>query len=227
MTHGKFVRTLIILGLGTSMASFVPAQTPGMPPGQFQGSVPDGTATATPIALTLDDAIARGLRANLGLLTSEQSSQQTKAQKIGALAALLPKVTGDVSETVQQTNLKALGLNFPSSPDLPFQFPIIVGPFAYTDARANATVPLVNLSNWRSYRASRQRLTAAELNLKDARDLVVQAVGNAYLSIIASAARVDSTVAQVNTDQVLFDRASDQKKGGVAPGIDVLRAEVE
>jgi outer membrane protein TolC len=52
-------------------------------------------------------------------------------------------------------------------------------------------------------------------------------VGNAYLEIIASAARVDAIQAQVNTAQVLFKRASDKKKAGVSPGIDVLRAQVE
>ncbi|MGH9583093.1 MAG: hypothetical protein ACRD4O_09185, partial [Bryobacteraceae bacterium] len=46
---------------------------PGAVPGQmgtenFQGSVPYGTASATPMPLTLSDAIQRGLRYNLGLL---------------------------------------------------------------------------------------------------------------------------------------------------------------
>src|ERR1700722_7876797 len=33
---------------------------------QFQGSVPAGTASPTPVSLTLRDAIDRGLRTNLG-----------------------------------------------------------------------------------------------------------------------------------------------------------------
>src|SRR4029077_8898408 len=58
-------------------------------------------------------------------------------------------------------------------------------------------------------------------------DLVVQAVANAYLLIIADSSRVDSIRAQVRTAEALYNRAADQKKAGVSPAIDVLRAQVE
>jgi outer membrane protein TolC len=190
---------------------------------QFQQSVPQGTATSTPIALTLNDAIVRGLRANLGLLTSVQSNAQSRAQRLQALSALLPTVTGSIQEAAQQTNLAALG--FKKIPG--FNIPLIVGPFSYSTAEAEAKIPVFNWSSWQRYRGSKELAKASELALKDARDLVVLAVGNAYLEIIASGARVDATQAQVNTAQVLFNRASDQKKAGVVPGIDVLRAQVE
>ena len=41
---------------------------------QFQGSVPMGTASPTPIAVTLREAMDRGLKANLGLLVSDSTS---------------------------------------------------------------------------------------------------------------------------------------------------------
>jgi outer membrane protein TolC len=195
-------------------------------PQQFQQSVPEGTASSTPIPLTLSEAITRGLRANLGLLTSVQSTAQSRAQRLQALSALLPNVQGTVEESVQQMNLAALGFKkFAGGSG--FQLPLIVGPFSYSTAEAQATVPVFNWSNFQGYRAANERVKASELSLKDARDLVVLAVGNAYLQIIASAARVDAIQAQVNTAQVLFNRASDQKKAGVSPGIDVLRAQVE
>ena len=216
-----------------SSPAFTPPPIPGQPamslsPGeaQFRQSVPQGTASSTAVALTLNDAIARGLRANLGLLTSEQSSVQSRAQRMESLSALLPKVTGSIQETAQQTNLAALGFSkfggFPGA-----HIPLIVGPFSYSTAEAEAQIPLFNWSNIQSFRASKLREKAAALSLKDARDLVVLAVGNAYLEIIASAARVDAIQAQVNTARVLFNRASDKKKAGVSPGIDVLRAQVE
>ena len=44
---------------------------PAVPTAQsFQGSVPTGEATAQPIDLSLDDAIQRGLRNNLGVILS-------------------------------------------------------------------------------------------------------------------------------------------------------------
>ena len=63
--------------------------------------------------------------------------------------------------------------------------------------------------------------------MKDARDLVVQAVASAYLQIIATAARVDATRAQVETAQALYERARDQHRAGTSPAIDELRAQVE
>jgi len=252
MIHAQLVRTFIISSLALSLsctaawaqsagvggpAAGNSALMPGTParrivapamavqPG-FAGSVAQGTATATPIPLTLGEAISRGLKANLGVLTSEQSGIEARAQRRQALSQLLPTVTGTVSENVLQSNLDTFGFNFPNVPNSPFHVPKIIGPFAYSEAQANVSVT-GSVSSWRNLRSANQRQQAAQLSVKDARDLVVQAVGNAYLSIIASAARIQSTEAQVNTAQVLFGRASDQKKAGTAPGIDVLRAQVE
>ncbi|MGA3204517.1 MAG: hypothetical protein ABSF12_18655, partial [Bryobacteraceae bacterium] len=56
---------------------------------QFNGSTPTGEATPVPLGLSLDDAIARGLKTNLGLLTRENSSATARADKIRLLAELL------------------------------------------------------------------------------------------------------------------------------------------
>src|SRR6185312_12447647 len=68
---------------------------------------------------------------------------------------------------------------------------------------------------------------ASELTAQDARNLVVQAVSNAYLGVISDTARVEAVQAELNTAQALFDRAKDQKNAGTVAGIDVLRAQVE
>lgn len=238
MTQGKIVRILTIFA-GLSLPGFVAGQIGPLPvssyqplgaapaganEGQFQGSVPQGQATPDAIPLTLDDAINRGLRANLGLLVSEQADRDAQATRIRTLAGLLPNVTGAATENVTQINLKTFGLNF-NFPGV--AIPTIVGPFHYNDAHLYAKVPILDLAQLRNYRATKERNKATELSNKDARDLVVEAVGNAYLKIIADAALVSSTKAQVNTAQVLFDRATDQKKAGTSPGIDVLRSQVE
>ncbi len=58
-------------------------------------------------------------------------------------------------------------------------------------------------------------------------DLVVLAVGNAYLQTLSSAARVDTLQAQVQTAQALYGKSVDQQNAGVIPAIDSLRARVE
>src|SRR5215469_13421976 len=60
----------------------------------FQGSVPGGPASRAPLALGLENAIQRGLKFNLGLLESQTASQTARAERIQALSALLPRVTG-------------------------------------------------------------------------------------------------------------------------------------
>ena len=61
---------------------------------QFQGSVPTGAVSPTPLPLTLRDAIDRGLRTNLGLLLSGQASETARGERVRSLSALLPQVNG-------------------------------------------------------------------------------------------------------------------------------------
>jgi outer membrane protein TolC len=84
-----------------------------------------------------------------------------------------------------------------------------------------------DLTTIRNRRSAIQNESAAQLSAKDARDLVVQAVGAAYLQIIADHARIEATQAQVSTAEALFIRARDQHQAGVSPAIDELRAQVE
>ena len=84
--------------------------------------------------------------------------------------------------------------------------------------------------NWKSVntvRAATQNLKAAEYTFKDARDLVVLAVGYTYLQAIADEARISTTEAQVQTAEALYKQASDQVTAGTSPAIDGLRAKVE
>jgi outer membrane protein TolC len=190
----------------------------------FQGSVPTGVAPTASLALTLQGAIDRGLRTNLGLLLSGQVREIARGERLRSLGALLPQVTGAVSENVQQIDLPTRGINF----HLPgFSTPAIVGPFQYTDARAYASFSAFNYSLHQSYRAAKEGARAAQLSLKDARDLVVQSVANAYLLVIAGSSRVEALQAQVKTDQAIYGRTADQKRAGTTAMIDVLRAHVE
>jgi len=204
----------------TNTGSQIGAQT-------YQGSVPQGAASATPIALTMGDAINRGLKANLGLLTSEQASRQTRAQRFRALSGLLPTINGQLSMTEQEINLQALGFLVSFPPNFPVHVPTIVGPYSYQAALANANVPLFDYTAINNYRSSRENMKASVLSIKNARDLVVQAVGDAYLQIIADAARIAATQAEIEADRAVYTNATRRHDAGVAIGIDVLRSQVE
>jgi outer membrane protein TolC len=191
---------------------------------QFQGSVPTGPASPGRIALTLRDAIDRGLRTNLGILVSDSVSETARGQRLHALSALLPSINGELSQHEQQINLKTIGFNF-TIPGA--SIPTVVGPFHYSDLRASATWSAFDYSAIKNHRSAQEAERATQLSAQDARDVVVQAVGSAYLQIIADASRIDAIRSQVETAQALYQRTEDQRTAGTAAGIDVLRSQVE
>jgi len=211
-TSGRFVFGLLI-------APAVLAQQ-----SQFQSSVPTGAVSSAPVALTLRDAIDRGLKANLGLLVSDSANETARGERLRSLSALLPQLNAKAGETVQQISLKTIGFNF-QFPGV--SIPTVVGPFHYTDVRASASWSAFDYSAQKNYKSARESQRAAQLSVLDARDLVVQATANGYLQIIADASRVEAIRSQVETSQALYDRAVDQQNAGTAAGIDVLRSQVE
>lgn len=172
------------------------------------------------LSLTLDDAVQRGIRNNLAVLERQTGDKLVRLDRVRALSALLPSVNGAVSENVQQNSLAVFGFRFPGIPN-------IIGPFAYADVRAFANMDLYNRASRLRLKVAEQDIRASELSTQDSRDLVVQAVANSYLTIIASGARVEATKSEVATAQALYERARDQHSAGISPAIDELRSQVE
>src|SRR5467141_373874 len=169
----------------------------------YLGSVPTGTATNTVLQLSLSDALDRGLKYNLGLIESDVRTRTTRAERLRSLNELLPNVSATISQTVEQVNLRALGLKIPIA-----GFPVIVGPFGVQDARGNVSQNLFDWNSVENLRASNERLKAS-------------------LQVIADSSTIESQQAQLSTSQALYQRARDQRAAGVAAHIDELRAQVE
>ena len=182
-------------------------------------------ASPTPLSLTLRDAIDRGLKTNLGLLLSGQASETARGERlrVAERAAAASHRGGKRERRANRPEDVRVQLSSPRR----FATPTIVGPFHYTDVRAYASWNVFDYSLRKNYRAAKENERAAQLSFKDARDLVVQAMANAYLQIIADSSRVEAIRAQVETAQALYDRTADQKRAGTAAGIDVLRSQVE
>ena len=186
----------------------------------YQGSLIEGKATGTTLDLSLDDAIARGLRNNLGQILQRQNAQTANGQRLEQLQTLLPTITGDASISVQQVNLAAFGLKFPGiSP--------IIGPFQVVDFRANLQQTLFNVQSLETYLQSKHNFQGAKLSAEDARDMVVLTVGNAYLVCIADGARIVAVQAELQTSKVSLDQATAAHEAGTSPRLDVLRAQVD
>jgi len=208
---------------GMEAAAQTSSASAGQAGGQnpFLGGAPPGPAKPGVVQLSLTDAINRGLRYNLGILLSDQETQQARGARIRALSKLLPQVSAGASETSEQINLKALG--FPNFPGIPS----IIGPFGVFDVRGYVDQPILNLRDLHEEKADAANVKAAQYTYQNARDLVVLVSANLYLQADAGSSRVSAARAEVATAQAIYDRAVDRKQAGIVPGIDVLRSQVE
>jgi len=199
------------------------AQAPGAATSPFLGSIPKGTVTSTPLALSAKDAVQRALQNNLGLLLQEEAETSAHGAKWQALADLLPNVSGSLAAHRQIINLEAFGFN-------PAAFGLsspLVGPFPIYDARAFVSAPIIDLSAINESRAATANENAAKYNVKNARELVVLVTVNLYLEAVSANARIESVHAQLQTAQELLKQAQDLKAAGVVASLDVIRAQVQ
>jgi outer membrane protein TolC len=221
-----------LLAQTASDVSSAPTVSLPGPQNPFLGSAPEGTPTAEDLQIDFKDAIDRGLRNNLGLLLASDQTQTARGERWKELSELLPNLSAHVIENAQTQSLAALGFNkllplLTPPGSNPSAFPRVVPAFNYFDARASLSQSIFNFKNLERERSASESLKASQFSYKDAREMVVLAVGNSYLQAIAAGARVETTEAQVKSAQALYDKAADQLKAGLSPAIDALRSQVE
>jgi hypothetical protein len=140
----------------------------------YKGSVPEGKATPDVLSISFKEAIDRGLRNNMGVLLQSDNTLAARGQKWHELSALLPNVSASAGEVVAQQDIAAFGFKFPG-------LPTVIGPYNYFTAGVYASQSVFNWKALQRTRGAQDNEKVAQLNYKDARDLVVLAVGNAYL----------------------------------------------
>ena len=186
----------------------------------YNGSTAEGKASADTLPLTLDDALKRGMRLNLGAIEQSTAVQQAQGQRAVAKSTLLPNLNMAISEVFERENLRTLGVSLPSIPE--------AVKFNYIDARAarlnQSVFDLVRIDNLHS---ASENLKASRLNARNSRDLIVLAVGGSYLQLIATQSRVVAAQAQVESSNAIYQQASDRFKAGLAARVDAERAQVQ
>lgn len=193
--------------------------------GVYLGSVPDPNAPPGPLTLNIADAIQRGLRFNLGVVSANSSVRQLRGQRLAALSQMLPNIYGTLSETGAKIDLQTQGLTTGTfGPGL--SPPTTVGPFHYYGALANVTENL-SMTSLYNLRQSRASADAAEMSAKDARQLIILAVSGNYLRVLASKANILSQEAQVKQAEATFKQAENEYLAGTRPVIDRNRNFVE
>lgn len=191
----------------------------------YLGSVPGGKLVEGEINLTLADAICRGLNFNLGLIESQQADAGVKAQRARAFAALLPEITARAQQSFEQISIAELGIKLPSQGGI--RVPATTGGFGYSEARIELQYPVFDASLRAQYQARKAAEGASALSAKDARDVVVYAVGTAYFQVVASQSRLDTAKATLASAQEFASQVAHEYNAELAPEIDSLRASVE
>jgi outer membrane protein TolC len=187
----------------------------------YLGGVPAGKLSATPVVLSLEDAVAFGLKQNLGGILATDVITDARGQRWQALSELLPNIVTDTGFGVHQINVKAaFSITIPDQPR-------IIGPFGYFDSRAYLTQSVFDRESIERVRSSQAQLRSAEFSSKDARELVVLVIVSNYLLVIADQSEVESATSQRDTAKALFQQTSDQKTAGLASAVDVLRSQVQ
>jgi len=165
-------------------------------------------------------AMELALANNLGLLLAGDTVTSARGQEWVELSRLLPRLGTRESVHRLQESIAITGINLPGVPAL-------TDPFTYYDFRIFLNQRIFDLESIYRKKAAGKEVTAARLSEADAREVVVVAVGAAYLQALAGGARVATVQAQVATAQTLLANAVELHKAGVTAGIDELRARVE
>ena len=208
------------------------APNPTSATNSFFGSVTAHPATDELLRLSLDDAIALGLKNNLGLKEAENGEKTLQGQKNQALQNFLPTITLQGDLGVHQQSLVAMGFGpdtikeFSKFMTIPANFSFITrddltdGQIHYGQMIFSGPV----IAAWKAVGAAER---AAYFQKMSARGEVVQQVAAAYLHAIAAASEVDNAKALEATGERFVHDAHEAHEAGVAANLDELRARVQ
>lgn len=223
--------------------AFLPAAAPLRAQGQnpssatnpYYGSITVQPVTSEPLKLSLDEAVAMGLKNNLGLKEAENNEKQLRGQKNEALQEFLPTLMLSGATGVYQHNLAALGFGpgvigqfsslFPGG-----KFPTGISFITrddLTQGEVSFSQTLFSGPVIAGYKAAGAAERSAYFAKMSARGEVVQQVASAYLHAIAAASEVDNAKALEAQDQIQLNHVHDAHEAGTAANLDELRARVQ
>ena len=210
-------------------------QNPSSATNPYYGSITVQPVTSDPLRLSLDEAVAMGLKNNLGLKEAENNEKQLRGEKNEALQEFLPTLMLSGATGVYQHNLAALGFGpgvigqfsslFPSGkPPTGVSF---ITRDDLTQGEISFSQTLFSGPVIAGYKAAGAAERSAYFAKMSARGEVVQQVASAYLHAIAAASEVDNAKALEAQDQIQLNHVHDAHEAGTAANLDELRARVQ
>jgi outer membrane protein TolC len=201
----------------------------------FYGSVTARVTSDEALRLSLDEAIRRGLKNNLGLKEAENNEETVQGEKKEAIQEFLPTITLSGDTGVHQQDLVAQGFSLGVLKEFSKLFPGGMVPAGISFiTRDELTEGQIHFSQMifsgpviAGYQAARAGEKAAHFAKMSARGEVVQQVATAYLHAIADSSEVDNAKALEAADQVQLNHAHAEHQAGTVANLDELRARVQ
>ena len=185
----------------------------------YLGSVASRPLTPGVLPLTLIEVVDLGLKANLGLIDTEQEHAQSRAARMRALSVLLPQLSAELVGAFRDFPLNTIGAQKLGLPNM-------IGNFNYQTANISLQQKILDISALHEIKASHAEEEVSEASLADAKNIVVLASTSAYLQVLASQSRVQEAQAEVASSHALESLLKDRVKREVSPEIDAIRATV-
>jgi len=211
-----------------------PSPNPSSLSNPYFGSVTLHPATDGVIKLSLDDAVQRGLAANLGLKEAETNQTNLHGEELEAVQYFLPSITVSGGTGVHEYNLAALGFGPGFLKKISGLFPAASFSGISFITKADVTTGQINYEQTifsgpviDGYKAVRSAEKSAYFAMTRARGEVVQQVATAYLAAIADQSEVENAKALMDADKVLYDQAHAKHEAGTVANLDELRARVQ
>lgn len=195
--------------------------------GPYASSVPAPETDGEPLHLGIDDAIGRALRHNLGIYVAATRSAASAAESNAMRSALLPTVTGALSEVVDKVDLASEGFDASTLPSIGSYFPGVIGPFHLYNAQAQVSYAALDMVAVRNFLAAKAAGRAAHFSEKDAHEQIVLAVAATYLEVLVQQARIDSASSQLKYARSVYEQAEAQKEAGSRSVLEVNRNRVQ
>ena len=176
-------------------------------------------ATASALALSLEEALARAPEANFQILLSEQGLAAQEQNVRLSRSALFPQINLEAAQSRSMSpNVSPVTRSIPGIPKRFF-----VDRF---DAVLRTRLSLYNSRSIDDWRISKLSLQATEWQLENTVQQILQQIALAYFSHWRNGRRLEVIDATLERDRVLLQIAQDQQSAGVATSLDVTRAEV-
>ena len=230
-----FLTASLLVPVFAGVARGAHAQNPTSTANPFFGSVTAQPLSSDSLQISLDDAIQRGLRNNLGLKEAENGQKALHGERNEALQEFLPTIwlTGDTGYYMH--DLAALGFGPKVIDEFTPLFPGGKPPAGLsaitrddlTDGQIHFTQTLFSGPVIHAWKAAGAAERASYFSMMSARGEVVQQVAFAYLRALADESEVQNSLALVAQAHTLFEHQEAAHAAGTAANLDELRAHVQ